>query len=98
MDTTREDRLCQVCHSFKDGVDEQHFLFSCPAYSDVKQKLASLFQQAFPVSDVLTDSESNACGGFSESVHIGNLLYPLDISFSAFLCVVTLLVSRDTKT
>ena len=41
-DAKREDRLCQVCHSSKDGEDEQHFLFSCPAYSDVRQKYASL--------------------------------------------------------
>ena len=26
MDTKREDRLCQVCHSSKDMEDEQHFL------------------------------------------------------------------------
>ena len=46
--------------------DEQHFLFSCPAYSDVRQKYASLFQQAFYVSDFYTNykSEPNACGGF----------------------------------
>ena len=48
---TREDRLGQVCHSSRDVEDEQHFLFSCPAYSDVRQKHASLFQQAFTVSD-----------------------------------------------
>ena len=35
VDTKREDRLCQVCHSSKDVEDEQHFLFSCSAYSDV---------------------------------------------------------------
>ena len=44
--TKREDRLCQPCHSSRDVEDEQHFLFSCPAYSDVRQKHASLFQQA----------------------------------------------------
>ena len=66
MDTTREDRLCQVCHSSRDVEDEQHFLFSCPAYSDARQKHAgaSLFQQAFIVSDFFTNSELNACGGF----------------------------------
>ena len=60
----REDRLCQVCHSSRDVEDEQHFLFSCPAYSDVRQKHTSLFQQAFTVSDFFTNSEPNACGGF----------------------------------
>ena len=64
MDTRREDRLCQVCHSSKDVEDDQLFLFSCPAYSDVRQKHASLFQQAFSVSDFFTYSEPNACGGF----------------------------------
>ena len=49
VDTKREDRLCQVCHPSRDVEDEQHFLFSCPAYSDVRQKHASLFQQAFTV-------------------------------------------------
>ena len=57
MDTKREDRLCQVCHSSRDVEDEQHFLFSCPAYSDVGQKHASLFQQAFTVSDFFTKRE-----------------------------------------
>ena len=27
VDTKREDRLCQVCHSSRDVEDEQHFLF-----------------------------------------------------------------------
>ena len=39
MDTEREHRLCQVCHSYEDVEDEQHFLFSCPAYSDVRQSM-----------------------------------------------------------
>ena len=66
LDTKREDRLCQVCHASRDVEDEQLFLFSCPwpAYSDVRQKHASLFQQAFTVSDFFTNSEPNACGGF----------------------------------
>ena len=42
--------------------DEQHFLFSCLAYNDVRQKDASLFQHAFSVSDFFTNP--NACGGF----------------------------------
>ena len=56
--------ICQVCNSSQDVEDEQRFLFSCPAYSDVTQKHASPFQQAFSVSDLFTDSEPNACGGF----------------------------------
>ena len=44
--------------------DEQHFLYSCTAYSGVRQKYASLVQQAFSVSDFFTNSEPNACGGF----------------------------------
>ena len=55
---------CVVCHSSRDVEDEQHFLFHCPAYSDVKQKHASLFRQAFTVSDFFINSEPNACGGF----------------------------------
>ena len=63
MDTKREDRLCQVCHSSEDVEDEQHFLFSCPADSDVRQKYASIFQQAFSVSVFFTNSEPNVRGG-----------------------------------
>ena len=37
--------------------DELRFLYSCPAFSDVKQKHASLFQQALSVSDFFTNSE-----------------------------------------
>ena len=62
MVTKREDRLYQVCHSSKDVEDEQHFLCGCPACSDVGQKHASLFQQAFSVSDIFINSEPNACG------------------------------------
>ena len=51
-------------YTSKDVEDEQHFLFSCPAYSDVRQEYASLFQHAFSVSDFFTNSEPNACGGF----------------------------------
>ena len=40
------------------------FLFSCPAYSDVRQKNSILFLQTFPVPDFLTNSKPNACGGF----------------------------------
>ena len=57
-----EDRLWQVCHSSKD-MEAEHFLFSCPAYSDVRQNCASLFQQAFSVSDFSPKSEPNARGG-----------------------------------
>ena len=81
MDTKREDRLCQVCHSSKDVEDEQHFLFSCSADSGVRQKhaYASLFQQAFSVSGFSTNSEPNACDGF----HLRSLLFPPDISLNA---------------
>ena len=34
----------------KDVEHEQHFLFSCPAYSDLRQ-YANLFLQAFSASD-----------------------------------------------
>ena len=43
MDTKREDRLCQMCHSSRDVEDEQHFLFSCPAYSDNIDKSMPVF-------------------------------------------------------
>ena len=50
-------------------------------------KYASLFQQAFCVSDFFTSCEPNACGNFLESiVDVENPLYARDISFSAFLC------------
>ena len=64
VDTKREDRLSQICYSSKDVDDEQYCLIDCPAYSDVRQKYASLFQQAFSVSEFFTNSEPNACGGF----------------------------------
>ena len=39
-----------VCHSSKDMEDEQHFLFRCLAYTDVRQNFTvCLFQQAFSV-------------------------------------------------
>ena len=101
VDTKREDRLCQVCHSSKDVEDEQHFLLSCPAYSDIRQKHASLFQQAFSVSEVKESKfKPNACGGFlRECSSRRNLLYPPDISLSAFLCVVfCFLAPRTLKT
>ena len=60
----RNHKVAKVCHSSREVEDEQHFLFSCPAYSDVRQNHASLFQQAFTVSDFFTNSEQNACGGF----------------------------------
>ena len=63
----REDRLCQTCYSSKDVEVEQHFLFSCPAYNDVRQNYASLLQQAFSVSDCFTDSQPNASGGLQLS-------------------------------
>ena len=85
VETKREDRLCQVCHSSKDVEDEQHFLFSCPAYSDVRQKYASLFQQAFSVSNFFSNSNQMQVVVPSESgFHVENSLYPPDISFSAF--------------
>ena len=40
------------------------FLFDCSAYSDDRQKHDSLFLQTTSVSHFLTNSESNACGGF----------------------------------
>ena len=69
VDTTREDRLCQICYSSKVVEDEQHFLFSCPAYSDVRQlpvffsRPLLSFPTAFAVSDFFT-SEPSACGAF----------------------------------
>ena len=68
--TKREGRLCQVCHSSQDVEDEQHFLFSCAAYRDVRQKYASLFQQAFFVSDSFTNSEPNACDAKPQRVFL----------------------------
>ena len=91
VDTKWEDRLCQACHSSQ---DVQHLLFSCPAYSDVRQEYAILFQQAFSVSDLFTNSEPMHVVVFSESVfHVGNLLYPPDISLSASSCVVLCLLA-----
>ena len=85
VDTKREDRLCQ------DMEDEQHFLFSCPAYSDIRQQYASLFQQAFSVSLTLNQMHVVV---FSKSVfHVENLLLAPDISLSALLCVVLCLLA-----
>ena len=60
--------LCQVCHSSENIEDEQHFLLGCPSDSDVRQKHADLFQQAFSVSDFLTNSEPTHVVVFSKSV------------------------------
>ena len=85
MDTKREERLCQVGHSSEDVEDEQHFLFTCPAYRDVRQKYVSLFQQGFSVSTFFTNSEPMHVVVFSEIVFlVENLLYPPDISLNAF--------------
>ncbi|KAL3146185.1 hypothetical protein ABBQ32_14176 [Trebouxia sp. C0010 RCD-2024] len=62
--TGRKDRLCQVCHSDQDVEDEQHFLFHCPAYSDIRRKYAAMFQQAFTAPDLITQTEPNVLGGF----------------------------------
>ena len=46
-------------------------------HNHVRKKYHSIFQQALFVSDMFTNYEPNACGGFSESVlHVGNPLYP----------------------
>ncbi|KAL3154701.1 hypothetical protein ABBQ38_011250 [Trebouxia sp. C0009 RCD-2024] len=62
--TDRKDRLSQVCHSNQDVEDEQHFLFHCPAYSDIRRQYAAMFQQAFTAPDLITQSEPNALSGF----------------------------------
>ena len=94
VDTKRKDRLCQVCHSSRDVEDEQHFLFSCPAYSDVEQKHASLFQQALLSQTFSLTLNQMHVVVFSESVfHLENLLYPPDISMNAYLCVVFCLLA-----
>ena len=81
-DTKREDRLCQVCHSSKNVKDEQHFLFSCPAYNDVRQKHASLFQQAFSVSDFSLTLNQIHVVGFIESVfHLENKIYCIHLTY-----------------
>ncbi len=48
----------------QDVEDEQHFLFHCPAYSDIRRKYATMFQQAFTAPDLITKSEPNVLGGF----------------------------------
>ena len=101
MDTKREDRLCQVSHSSQD-VEDEHFLFSCPAYSDVTRKYSILFQQAFSVSDFLSTLSQTHVVVFSESVfHVGNLLYPLTYDSVLFYVLYfvcwPLLVPRTLK-
>lgn len=43
----RDQRVCQVCHS-SCPEDEHHFLFDCPAYTEVRLKHLSLYQQSLP--------------------------------------------------
>ncbi len=62
--TERKDRLCQVCHSSQDVEDEQQFIFDCSAYSHIRTKHASIFQQTRTVPDFIARCESNAWGGF----------------------------------
>ena len=59
----------------KDVEDEQHCLFSGPAYSDVRlsnlaKSMPVFFQQAFSVSDFFTNSAPNPCGGILRVVSI----------------------------
>ena len=74
-------------------------IFSCPAYSDVRQKHASLFQQAFSVSDLFTKLLGQTLNQmhvvfFSESVfRFEHLLFSPDISLNACLCVVFCLLA-----
>ncbi len=61
--TDRKDRLCQICYSDQDVEDEQHFLFDCPAYSNVRRKYVTMVQHAFTAPDLITQSEPNVFGG-----------------------------------
>ena len=101
LDTQREDRLCQICHSSKDVGDEQHFLFSRPSYSDVRPKYCpasmpvcfsrpSLFQ-----SFSLTLNQMQVVVSLDSVFNVGNLLCRPDISFSA-TCVVFCLLAPST--
>ena len=73
------------------GCDCHSHIRSSAKVSISHQLHICLFQQAFSVSDFFTNSEPNACVNFlRECFHVENLLYPPDISFSAFyvLCSV----------
>ena len=51
IDSPAHHKLADLIVLVMDVEDEQHLLCSCPAYSDVRQKYANLFQQASSVSD-----------------------------------------------
>ena len=74
--TDRKHSLCQICHSDQDVEDEQHFLFDCPAYSNVRSEYATMVQHAFTAPDLITQSEPNVSGGVSGSAFpVGRLCY-----------------------
>ena len=94
MDTKREDRLCQVCHSSRDVEDEQHFLFSCPAYRMLDKSMPVFFSRPLLSQTFSLTLNQMHVVVFSESVfHLENLLYPPDISINACLCVVFCLLA-----
>ena len=64
MDIDRKHSLCQICHLDQDVEDEQHFLFDCPDYSNVRRKCATMVQHAFTAPDLTTQSERNVFGRF----------------------------------
>ena len=74
-----------MCHSSKDVEDEQHFLFSCPAYSELDKACQAFFIRPFLSQTFAVTLNQMHVVVFSESVFsVENLLYPPDISLSAF--------------
>ena len=92
VDTKREDRLCQVCHSS----------WKTSSISCLVAQLTVMLDKSMPVffsRPLLSQTFSLTLNQmhvvvFSESVfHLENLLYPPDISMNACLCVVFCLLA-----
>ena len=60
----RTDTLCLECKSLDCVEDDQHFVFDCPAYSQIRSQHLDLLQHCCTVKDFMTLCELNTCGGF----------------------------------
>ena len=94
MDTKREDRLCQICHSSKDVEDEQHFVFSAQLTVMLDKSMPIFSSRPFLCQTFsLTLNQMHVVVFSENAIHVGNLLHLPDISFSAFICIVLCLLA-----
>ena len=46
----REERICDICKSNVE--DEQHFIFTCPAYKPVRDQFSSFVEQKYDINNL----------------------------------------------